>query len=102
MGEQVPTEGSAASRTVGMRVAHLRRARGITLPRLASRLEVDPEVLDSVERGEVEVTLHGIVRLANALGIDPSVLVGGLRADDAVAGPRRRLTLAPACSDTAP
>jgi len=96
-----PAGGSAASRTVGMRVAHLRRARGITLSRLASRLDVEIAVLQKVENGELEVTLHGIVRLANALGIDPSVLVGGLRADDVPDGASPGLSaLAPPTGNT--
>jgi len=81
MGDGGP-EGSAASRAVGTRVSHLRRARGIPLSQLARKLDVEPPVLEKVESGELEVTLHGIVRLANALAVDPSVLVGGLRADD--------------------
>jgi transcriptional regulator with XRE-family HTH domain len=49
------------------------------LERFAEEAGLHWTYIGSIERGERNVSLLNIVRLAAALGVDPSDLVGGLR-----------------------
>ena len=68
----------------GARVRARRSKLGLSQEALAAAAGVHPTYLGSVERGERNVALRNIVRLAAALDIDPSVLVDGIRPHDAV------------------
>ena len=67
------------SASFGERLRAKRTDRGWTLKKLAGRSEIHWTYLGQVERGQRNVSLHTIVRLAEALGIDPGALVVGLR-----------------------
>ena len=62
----------------GRRVRRLRHERGWTIEELAFAAELHPTYVGSVERGERNLALVNIVRLARALGLDPADLVAGL------------------------
>lgn len=62
----------------GARVRARRRGRGWSLERLAEASGLHWTYVGSVERGERNVSLVNIVRLATALEVDPGELVGGL------------------------
>jgi transcriptional regulator with XRE-family HTH domain len=64
----------------GNRVRHHRHARGWTIEQLAERADLHWTYVGSVERGQRNVSLINIVRLAAALRVDPSELVKGLKA----------------------
>ena len=68
------------SREFGRRVRALREERGWSQERLAERAGLHPTYVSSVERGERNVTLLSILRLAGALRADPGDLVRGMRA----------------------
>ena len=73
--------GAAQAEEFGRRV---RRQRESLEPRLsqedlADRAGVHRTYVGHVERGEVNPTLWNIIRIAEALGIDPADLVRGLR-----------------------
>jgi len=63
----------------GSRVRRYRSSRGWTLEELAEHAGMHWTYVGSVERGERNLSLVNIVRLAHALGIGPEELVRGLR-----------------------
>jgi transcriptional regulator with XRE-family HTH domain len=73
------TQPLAVARTFGDRLRARRHERGWTLERLGEEAGLHWTYVGSVERGERNVSLVNIVRLAAALGVDPSDLVGGLK-----------------------
>jgi transcriptional regulator with XRE-family HTH domain len=54
----------------GANLRRLRQARRLTQERLADRAGLDPKYLGSVERGQENISLDRIERLARALGVD--------------------------------
>jgi XRE family transcriptional regulator, regulator of sulfur utilization len=67
-------------RTVGARIAELRRARGWSQERLAEVSGMHRNFLSEIERGVKGTTIVALARVAKGLGVDPSTLVD-LRAD---------------------
>jgi transcriptional regulator with XRE-family HTH domain len=63
----------------GKRVRSLRHSLGWTLEELAEEAGMHWTYIGSVERGERNLSLINIVRLARALGVGPEDLVRGLR-----------------------
>jgi transcriptional regulator with XRE-family HTH domain len=76
---ETPTPG--ANIVFGQRLRAVRKERGWTLRFLAAKAGVHWTYLGQVERGERNVSLLTILRLAKALSIDAGVLLRGLRAD---------------------
>ena len=68
----------AARREFGHRVRAARQAKGESLETLASGSALHWTFVSRVERGQGNVTLKSLLRLASALGVDPAVLVRGL------------------------
>lgn len=76
----VPLSGIAG---VGARLRVARRRAGLEVAALAADLRLKPQVIESIERGEVgaipDAYLRGYVRtLAKALGVDPQPLIDAL------------------------
>lgn len=65
--------------TFGQRLRSHRQALGWSLETLADRSGLHWTYVGSVERGERNVSLMNIVKLANAVNEDPGVLVQDLR-----------------------
>jgi transcriptional regulator with XRE-family HTH domain len=63
----------------GRRVRRRRHELGWTLEELAEEAGMHWTYIGSVERGERNLSLINIVRLARALGVGPEELVRGLR-----------------------
>jgi transcriptional regulator with XRE-family HTH domain len=63
----------------GARVRALRLQAGLSQESLAHAARVHRTYVGHVERGETTATLYGVVRFAEALGVDPADLVSGLR-----------------------
>ena len=80
----MPTDRTRSSVTIelGRRVRAYRVERGMSQEKLAEKAHVHRTYVGSLERGERNVALINIVRLADALGIDPSELVTGMTAPD--------------------
>jgi transcriptional regulator with XRE-family HTH domain len=82
---------SDAAREFGERV----RARRIELGKSQEELARDSSLhwsyIGQVERGQRNPTLHNILKLAEVLGVDPGVLVRGLRAPDAARSSARQV-----------
>ncbi len=68
-----------AAQEFGARVRRRRTALGWSLERLGEEAGLHWTYVGSVERGERNVSLRNILRLAGALGVDPGALVKGLR-----------------------
>jgi transcriptional regulator with XRE-family HTH domain len=63
-------------RTVGERVRTIRTERGLSQEALAHALGVHRTYLGGVERGERNLTLRSVERLADRLAVDAHVLLG--------------------------
>ena len=76
--------------SVGERLKHLRKSRGLTLRRLADLAQVPQSTLSSVETGARaggKLTLETGKRLARALGISLDVIAGVYEGEDVDAPP---------------
>lgn len=59
----------------GDRVRQLRKAKGISQEKLAELADMHRNYIGGIERGERNLALINIVRLARALGVSPSQLL---------------------------
>ena len=59
----------------GDRVRQLRKAKGISQEKLAELADLHRNYIGGIERGERNLALINIVRLARALGVSPSQLL---------------------------
>jgi transcriptional regulator with XRE-family HTH domain len=64
---------------VGMRIRELRLAKGVSQEALADQAGLHRTYMGSVERGERNISLENIVRIAHALRVQPSILLETLR-----------------------
>ncbi|MGL5066045.1 MAG: helix-turn-helix domain-containing protein [Microcoleus sp.] len=62
----------------GDRVRTLRKARGLSQEQLAEKTGLHRTYIGGIERGERNVSLINIVRLAKALDVPPSDLLQGI------------------------
>lgn len=70
---------SPAAAELGRRIRVLRLELGLTQGQLGTNCDLDRTYVGSVERGERNVSLKNIIRLAEALGVDTGELTAGLR-----------------------
>lgn len=70
---------SEVTSEVGKRVRTLRQERGYSQDRFAAAAGLDRSYMGQIEGGEKNVTITTIVRIAEALAIDPGEIVRGLR-----------------------
>ena len=75
----VPMKNDISAKMLGNTVRRLREGEGISQEELAARCGLHRTYVGSVERGERNVSLANIVRLAKALKIQPAGLLEGLR-----------------------
>lgn len=64
---------------VGRRIRSHRQERSLTLEQLGERAGMHATYVGRLERGERSVLVQNLVRIAEALGVDPAELVRGLR-----------------------
>jgi transcriptional regulator with XRE-family HTH domain len=69
----------SAALELGTRVRKRRKELELSQEKLAERADLHWTYISSVERGERNVTLSTLTRLANALSVDPADLVRGLK-----------------------
>lgn len=63
-------------RHIGGKVKAVREQQGLSRREAAERLGIGKDHLASIERGEGNLTLRSVERLADGLGVDVYVLVG--------------------------
>lgn len=69
------------AKRIGSRIRARREARGLSQSKLAELVELSPNYIGMIERGEKTPTLGKLVAVAEVLGTKPGVLLG----DDAPA-----------------
>ena len=69
---------SPATAALGERVRARRHALGLSQEALADRCGVHWTFVGQVERGQRNLNLHNLLKLAAGLGVDPGKLVKGL------------------------
>lgn len=65
----------ALQRIVGRNIRRLRQARGVSQEDLAAEIGVHRTYMGGVERGERNLTLQSLERLADRLGVSPLSLL---------------------------
>lgn len=75
----MPSPVSPAAQIFGERVRERREDLGLSQEGLASRSGVHWTFLGQVERGQRNLNLHNLLKLAAGLGVDPGELVRGLK-----------------------
>jgi transcriptional regulator with XRE-family HTH domain len=70
---------SEATKVFGERVRHRRLERGMTQESLAEKCGMHWSFIGQVERGQTNISLHNLLRIAEGLDIDPGQLVRELR-----------------------
>jgi transcriptional regulator with XRE-family HTH domain len=73
------TPASKALKTFGERVRSLRHGLGLSQEALADRAGLHWTFIGQVERGQRNLSLHNILKIAAALSVDPAELVRNLR-----------------------
>lgn len=73
----------------GVRVRDLRRGNGWTLEKASAKMGLDLRHLQQIEAGTVNVTLATILRICDAFGVSPSVLLPFARETKPKLGPVR-------------
>lgn len=66
-----------AKRRFGARLRQLRKAQKLSQEKVALKAGIDRSYLGQIERGESNVSLVNIHRIAEALGIEPAELFRG-------------------------
>lgn len=75
----MPTPRSSAAQTLGERVRARRTDLGLSLEAAAPLVGLHWSALGQVERGQRNISLHNLLKVADGLGIDPGDLVRGLK-----------------------
>jgi transcriptional regulator with XRE-family HTH domain len=74
----MPRPLSSATRVFGERVRTRRLALGLSQEALAHQSGIHWTFLGQVERGQRNLNLHNLLKVAAGLGVDPAELVQGL------------------------
>jgi transcriptional regulator with XRE-family HTH domain len=74
----MPEPLSDATRVLGERVRAQRELLGLSQEALADQAGVHWTFLGQVERGQRNLSLHNLLKIAAGIGVDPSELVRGL------------------------
>lgn len=67
-------EANKARKDLGARIRELRKTSGITQEYLGEKAELSYKFIGELERGQVNVSLDSLVRIAEALGVKPGDL----------------------------
>ncbi len=76
----MPKFHSAAAEEIGRRIRSARQARQVSLEDLGHLSEVNWTTIGKIERGASSPTVESLVRIADALEVDPGTFISGLTA----------------------
>lgn len=62
---------------VSQKIAELRMQRGLTQKELAEKIKKSETTIQNYEAGKIDIPLSSLLDIAEAIGIEPAVLVGG-------------------------
>jgi transcriptional regulator with XRE-family HTH domain len=65
-------------KTIGATVRHFRKEAGLSQEKLAEKADLHPVYIGKVERGEQWISLHALIRVADALDIAAADLLRDL------------------------
>lgn len=71
----MPPKKSAASVAFGVAIRSMRTERGLAQEAFAGRAEMDRGYYGAIERGEFNVSLDTIIKIAGALGVSAATLL---------------------------
>ncbi len=74
----MPRVPSVAAAHIGERIAEARRSFTLTQDELAARTGIDSSNIRSYEKGRAMPSIHTLMRIADALDVDPGRLLEGL------------------------
>jgi transcriptional regulator with XRE-family HTH domain len=74
---------------IGIRIAEIRKQKGLTQEVLADKMGVSPKYLSSIERGKENPTLNMLVNLADSLEVDLGQIFTFIQIED----PKKRKAL---------
>ncbi len=74
---------------IGIRIAEIRKQKGLTQEALAGIMEVSPKYLSSIERGKENPTLNMLINIADSLEVDLGQIFTFIQIED----PKRRKAL---------
>ena len=77
----MPKYHSAAAEEIGRRVRAARNNRGVSLEDLGHLSEVNWTTIGKIERGASSPTVESLVRIANALQVDPGSFISGITSE---------------------
>ncbi|MES2093169.1 MAG: helix-turn-helix transcriptional regulator [Actinomycetota bacterium] len=77
----MPRVTSDAAAHIGRRIAERRRQIALTQDELAAGSGIDSSNIRAYENGRAMPSIHSLVRIAAALGLDPGALLEGLSLD---------------------
>jgi transcriptional regulator with XRE-family HTH domain len=69
---------SSVAADFGDRVRARREAQGLSQEKLADRCDVHWTFLGQVERGQRNIRLYNLLKIADGLGVDPGDLISGM------------------------
>lgn len=70
-----PTQKCDAQRLFATNMRRIRREKGLTQEQVAEAADLHPNYISSVERGERNISICNIARIADALGVGMEALV---------------------------
>lgn len=70
-----PTQKCDAQRLFASNMRRIRREKGLTQEQVAEAADLHPNYVSSVERGERNISICNIARIADALGVGMEALV---------------------------
>ena len=77
----MPSVPSNAAAYIGGRIADARREGGWTQDEVAAKSGIDSSNIRKYENGRAMPNIHSLVRIAEALGIEPGRLLTGIRSE---------------------
>lgn len=77
----VPVAGYLSGMTLNIRIRALRKDKGLTLADLAEQVGVSTPHMSEVERGVKNLNNHLLIRIAEALDVEPSDLITSEESD---------------------